>query len=466
MSFVRALFRTKPLDQHPLRDATLRRYLSAFDLTLIGIGAIIGAGIFVLTGVAAATHAGPAIIFSYVLAGLACAFSAFSYAELASSIGGCGSAYGYSYAGLGELMAWLIGWTLLLEYAVAAAAVAIGWSGYVKDVLIAAGINPPAALTTNPFEGGIINMPAMFIILLMTWLLSMGIRESVRVNKILVFIKLAVIALFIGIAAFHVDVATNWSNFWPFGWEGMVTGASLVFFAYIGFDAVSTAAEEAINPQRDLPKGIIGSLLICTVVYVIVAGLLTSAVNYTHLNVSSPISEALLRLGFRLGSAVVAIGAIAGLTTVILVMYYALTRLILAMSRDGLFPQKLAMVNPNTQTPLRIIAIAGIIIALVAGTTPIQKVAALVNIGTLAAFTLVSIGVIVMRWTKPDMPRPFKTPFTPLMPGLGVLLCLYLMSSLPKTTWFSFFTWTVIGLFIYFGYGRSRSLLNKPTLMK
>lgn len=461
MNFLKALFRTKPLDAHPLRDASLRRYLTAFDLTLLGIGAVIGAGIFVLTGLAAATHAGPAIVFSYVLAGLACAFSAFSYAELASSIGGCGSAYGYSYAGLGEITAWTIGWTLLLEYAVGAATVAIGWSGYVKDALAAAGLKLPHALTTNPFDGGAVNIPAMIIVFIMTWLLSRGIQESARANKILVYIKLAVIFVFICITAFYMDFGKNWQVFFPFGWQGMVTGAGLVFFAYIGFDAVSTAAEEAINPKRDLPKGIIGSLLICTLVYVIVAGLLTASTHYSELNVSSPISYALLKLGYRFGGAIVAVGAIAGLTTVILIMYYALTRLVLAMSRDGLFPQALAQINPKTQTPLRIIAVSGVIIAIVAGVTPIQRVAELVNIGTLAAFTLVSIGVIVMRYTKPDLHRPFKIPFSPLLPCLGVVFCIYLMSSLPRITWISFFIWIFIGLVVYFVYGRSRSLLNK-----
>ncbi|HVV69671.1 MAG TPA: amino acid permease [Gammaproteobacteria bacterium] len=463
MSFVKSLFRTKPMDNYPLRQTSLRRCLSAFDLTLMGIGAIVGAGIFVLTGIAAATKAGPAVIFSYILSGLACGFTAFAYAELSSSIGGCGSAYGYSFAGLGELIAWLIGWDLLLEYSVACAAVAIGWSGYVSNVFTAIGIPIPKALTTNPFEGGIVNLPAMIIILLLTYLLSAGIRESARINKLVVFIKLAVIVLFIVLAAFHFNPSANWHPFLPFGFSGIASGAALVFFAYIGFDAVSTAAEEAVNPQRDLPRGIIASLLICTLLYIIVAALLTAAVPYTELNVSSPITYALLKMGYKFGGAIVALGAIAGLSTVILVMYYGLTRIFLAMSRDGLLPSVLAAVNAKTQTPIRIIVIAGIVMAIVAGLTPIQRVAELTNIGTLAAFTLVSLGVLVLRYTKPNMPRPFKTPLSPIVPILGILLCGYLMASLSPVTWESFLIWTLIGLVVYFGYSRSRSVLSKKS---
>ncbi len=462
MSFVKSLFRTKPLDNYPLRQASLRRCLSGFDLTLLGIGAIVGAGIFVLTGIAAATKAGPAVIFSYVLSGLACGFTAFAYAELSSSIGGCGSAYGYSFAGLGELIAWLIGWDLLLEYSVACSAVAIGWSGYVTNVFSAVGINLPNSLTHNPFEGGIVNLPAVIIILLLTYLLCAGIRESARVNKVVVFIKLAVILIFIVIAIFHFNPGKNWHPFLPFGLSGIANGAALVFFAYIGFDAVSTAAEEAINPQRDLPRGIIASLLVCTTLYIIVAALLTAAVPYTELNVSSPITFALLKMGYHFGGAIVALGAIAGLTTVILVMYYGLTRIFLAMARDGLLPAALATVSPKRQTPVRIIVISGIIMAIVAGVTPIQDVAELTNIGTLAAFTLVSLGVLVLRYTKPNLPRPFRIPFSPIIPIMAILLCGYLMASLSSVTWKSFMIWTFIGLIIYFGYSRSRSLLAKP----
>lgn len=460
MSFVKSLFRTKPLDAYPLRDASLRRVLTSFDLTLLGIGAIIGAGIFVLTGIAAATKAGPAVIFSYVLAGLACGFSAFAYAELASSIGGCGSAYGYSFAGLGELIAWIIGWDLLLEYGIACAAVAIGWSGYVNNALTAMGIPLPMALTSNPFEGGVINLPAMFIVLAITFLLSRGVQESVRINKIMVFIKLAVIALFIIIAAFHFNPSVNWKPFLPFGWQGVASGAALIFFAYVGFDAVSTAAEESINPQRDLPRGIIGSLIVCTIVYIVVAGLLTGSTHYTTLEVSSPIAFALLQMGYKFGGAIVALGAIAGLSTVILVMYYGFTRIFLAMSRDGLLPDSMAKIHPTRKTPVRIILGSGIAMAIIAGFTPIERVAELVNIGTLAAFSLVCLGVMILRYTKPDLPRPFKTPFSPLLPLLGLLFCIYLMTNLPAITWISFLIWTFGGLIIYFAYSRKHSKIQ------
>ncbi len=460
MSFVKSLFRTKPLDSFDLRDNSLRRCLSSFDLTLLGVGAIVGAGVFVLTGIAAATRAGPAVILSYILSALACGFTAFAYAELSSSIGGCGSAYGYSLAGLGELIAWIIGWDLLLEYSVACAAVSIGWSGYVNNIFMAMGIHLPHALTMNPFQGGIVNLPAVFIILVIMALLCIGIKESVRVNKVIVFIKLAVILLFILLALPHFNPGVNWHPFAPFGWPGIASGAALVFFAYIGFDAVSTAAEEAKDPQRDVPRGIIASLVVCTVLYILVAGVLTAAVPYTKLNVSSPIAEALLMMGYRFGGAVVALGAIAGLSTVILVMYYGLTRIFLAMSRDGLLPSSLAQIHPTSKTPVRIILVAGIIIAIVAGVTPINEVAELTNIGTLAAFTVVCAGVIVLRRTKPDLIRPFKTPLSPFMPFLGIIFCVYLMLNLSATTWKSFFIWTAIGLLIYFVYSRPRSVLR------
>lgn len=459
MSFVRSLFRTKPLEAVH-HEGGLHKVLTAFDLTLLGIGAIIGAGVFVLTGIAAATQAGPGVIFSYVLAGLACAFSALAYAELSSSIGGCGSAYGYSYAGLGEFIAWLIGWALLLEYTVACAAVAIGWSGYVQNALTAMHIALPHALTINPFEGGLINLPAALIIGVICTLLYIGVRESTRVNRVIVFVKIAVIALFILLAAFHFDPKVNWHPFLPFGWVGVVNGASLIFFAYIGFDAVSTAAEESINPKRDLPIGIIASLLVCTAIYIVVAALLTGAVPYSKLDVPSPVSYALLEMGHRFGGAVVAVGAIAGLSTVILVMYYGLTRIFLAMTRDRLLPSGLAHINPKTKTPTRVVLIAGVIITLLAGFMPMHEIAELTNISTLAAFSLVCIGVIVMRYTKPDMHRPFKTPFSPLIPALGVIFCVYLMAHLSRIVWHNFAIWMLIGLVIYFLYGRPRSLVK------
>jgi APA family basic amino acid/polyamine antiporter len=455
------LFRTKTVNaDHHLLDTGLKRVLGPVDLTLLGIGAIIGAGIFVLTGVAAATQAGPAIVLSYVLAGVACAFSALAYAELAAAVGGCGSAYGYTYAGLGEIVAWIIGWDLILEYGVATAAVAIGWSGYVDNALAAMGIGLPEPLLKTLSQGGLINLPAAAIVLTLAGLLSLGVRESARFNAAMVVVKLLAIGLFIAIALFHVQPA-NWDPFMPFGWKGVSGGAALIFFAYIGFDAVSTAAEEARRPQRDLPIGILASLAVCTLIYVVVAGLLTGVVTYSSLNVGSPVADVMLRLGYPWAAAFIAVGAIAGLTTVMLVLYYGLTRVFLAMSRDGLLPPLFAHVHPRTGTPVRVILASGILIAMVAGFTPIGEVAELVNIGTLAAFLLVCIGVVSLRYSHPDLPRPFRTPFSPILPALGGVFCLYLMLSLPEITWLRFLVWLALGMILYFGYSRSHSELAK-----
>jgi basic amino acid/polyamine antiporter, APA family len=453
------LLRTKSINaDHRLGGPALRPVLGPVDLTLLGIGAIIGAGIFVLTGVAAATQAGPAIILSYLVAGTACAFSALAYAELAASIGGCGSAYGYSYAGLGEIVAWMIGWDLILEYSVATSAVAIGWSAYAGNALEAVGLALPPALQQGPLEGGWINLPAALIVLTLGVLLSIGVRESARVNAVMVLVKLSAIAVFVIVAASHVEPA-NWSPFMPFGWSGVMGGAALIFFAYIGFDAVSTAAEEARNPQRDLPIGILVSLAVCTVIYILVAGLLTLVVAYPSLNVGSPVADVMLRLGYPWAAGVIAAGAIAGLTTVMLVLYYGLTRVFLAMSRDGLLPPIFARVHPRTATPVRVILISGLLMAAIAGFTPIGQVAELVNIGTLAAFFLVCLGVIWLRYTHPDLPRPFRTPWSPLVPLLGAASCLYLALQLPLITWLRFGLWLALGLVIYFAYSRRHSAL-------
>ncbi|MBB1089703.1 amino acid permease [Rhodopseudomonas palustris] len=454
-----ALLRTKTINaDHVHHQGELRRVLGPIDLTLLGIGAIIGAGIFVLTGVAAATQAGPSIILSYAVAGIACTFSALAYAELAAAVGGCGSAYGYSYAGLGELVAWIIGWDLILEYGVATAAVAIGWSSYVNNALSAMGLALPELLTKTPVQGGWINLPAALIVLILAFLLSLGVRESVRVNTIMVVVKLLAITLFIGVALSHIEPA-NWTPFMPFGWEGVMGGAAVIFFAYIGFDAVSTAAEEARNPQRDLPIGILLSLGICTLIYIIVAGLLTLVVAYPTLNVGSPVADVMLRLGYPWAAGLVATGAIAGLTTVMLVLYYGLTRVFLAMSRDGLLPPVFARVHSKTRTPIRVIMVSGVLMAAIAGFTPISDVAELVNIGTLAAFFLVCIGVVMMRRSHPDLPRPFLSPGAPIVPLLGALSCLFLMVNLSAITWLRFGIWLALGLVIYFAYSRYHSSL-------
>ncbi len=463
------LFRRKPIAPHD-HPQEMEKCLGAFDLFLLGVGAIIGTGIFVLTGVAAATQAGPGVMLAFIIAGLACGFAAFAYSELAATVGGCGSAYGYSYAAFGELIAWIIGWDLILEYGVTVAAVANGWSGYYNNALTAIGLGIPDHLTRGPFapEPGLVNLPAMVIVLILTGLLMMGIKQSTRLNAGMVFVKLLTIAVFVGVAVFHVNPA-NWTPFIPFGWFdttesghtiGVLAAASLVFFAYVGFDAVSTAVEESKNPQRDIPIGIIGSLVFCTVIYIVVSGLLTGIVPYTDLNVPSPVAHALQQIGLNWASALVATGVIAGLTTVMLVLFYGLTRVILAISRDGLLPASLATINKTTHTPVKITVICGVGMAIAAGFLPLGVLAELVNIGTLFAFVLVCGGVIVLRFTHPDLPRPFKSPFGLTLPILGVLSCGALIAFLPFATHLRFVGWLALGLVIYFAYSMRHSKLR------
>ena len=453
------LFRKKEITQSNETGHSLRKCLSAFDLILMGVGAIIGAGVFVLTGFVAATQAGPAIVFSYMIAGLACAFAALSYAELAASIGGCGSAYGYAYAGFGELIAWIVGWDLLLEYSITVSTVSVGWSGYFNDLLMAFKIHIPPQFLTAPGNGGTINMLSFTIILLLSSFLLLGVKSSSRINNIMVFIKLSVIGLFIAVATteFHLS---NWSPFAPYGWSGVVSGASLIFFAYVGFDAVSTAAEEAINPQRDLPLGLIGALVICTTVYILVSGLLTGIVPYTTLNVTSPISHSLLVLGHKVVASLIGVGAVAGLTTVMLVLFYGLSRIFFAMARDGLLPNFFAVTSTKSKTPIRIIILCGTLMAPIAGLVPIGHLAELVNIGTLFAFIIVCSGVIALRYTEPKLPRPFKTPLMPLIPLLGIICCSYLIYNLPIVTLQRFAGWMGVGLIIYFLFSRKNSALH------
>ncbi|HBZ79698.1 MULTISPECIES: amino acid permease [Brevibacillus] len=465
MALKEQLLRKKSIEsllaQVESKHGALKKSLGAFDLTMLGIGAIVGTGIFVLTGVAAAEHAGPALVLSFVLSGLACVFAALCYAEFASTVPVSGSAYTYSYTAFGELVAWMIGWDLILEYGVASAAVASGWSGYAQGLLAGFGIHLPVALT-NAFDtskGTIIDLPAVIIIFVITLLLMKGTRESAKFNTVMVLIKVAVILLFLIVGIGYVK-PENWSPFMPFGFAGVATGAATVFFAFIGFDAVSTAAEEVRNPQRDMPIGIITSLLVCTLLYIAVSLTLTGIVPYDMLNVKNPVAFALNYVKQDWVAGFISLGAIVGITTVLLVMMYGQTRLFFAMSRDGLLPAVFSRVNPETQVPQKSTIIVGILVAIFSGLLPLNKLAELTNIGTLFAFILVSIGVVVLRRTNPELRRSFRTPLVPLVPILAVLFCGYLVYSLPSITKIGFIAWLIAGAIVYFLYGRRHSHLR------
>ncbi|BAI62682.1 amino acid transporter [Methanocella paludicola SANAE] len=456
------LFRTKSVDQlkETAEKRGLKKALGPLDITLMGIGAIIGAGIFVLTGVAAANYAGPGIVLSFIISAFACVLVALIYSELASMVPVAGSTYTYTYAALGEVVAWVVGWDLILEYFFAVCMVSSGWSGYMVGIFRSAGIALPQYLAASPDAGGLINVPAMFIPLLIGFLLIRGTKESATVNRIIVFVKLAVIFIFIVLAVPKVDPA-NWTPFLPYGFQGVMAGAAIIFTAFLGFDAMSTTAEESGNPGRDLPIGIIGSLLICTALYVAVSGLLTGLVPYTELNNPEPVAYALSAVGYRLGSAIVAVGAIAGITTVLLVMMYGQTRIVFAMSRDGFLPDWVGRLHPKYGTPYMVTAVSAGAAAIVAGLVPIRILAELVNIGTLFAFILSAIGVFILRYKLPDLPRPFKAPAIHIVAPLAVIMCAVLMLMLPLATWVRFLLWFSFGLIIYFGYGYRHSRLSK-----
>ncbi|MFL5660955.1 MAG: amino acid permease [Ktedonobacteraceae bacterium] len=449
------------LKQSDQQERGLKRTLGPISITMMGIGAIVGTGIFVLTGVAAAKYAGPGLIFSFVLAGIVSGLAAICYAEFASSVPIAGSAYTYSYATLGEFIAWIIGWDLILEYSVGAAAVSIGWSGYITDLLKGAfGITLPKALTASPFAGGILNLPAMLIILLVTGLLILGTSESSKVNNVIVAIKLAVIVFFLVVGFGHINPA-NWTPFLPFGAGGIFKGAAIIFFAYIGFDQISTSAEESRNPSRDMPLGIFLSLLICTLLYILVTATLTGVVSYTQLDVASPVSHAMILLGLNAAGSIISIGAICGLTTVLLILLFGQSRIFFSMSRDGLLPGLFSRIHPRFRTPYLSSLLIGVVVAVLAGLTPIDVVAELTNIGTLAAFVLVSLAVIILRRTQPNLHRGYRVPFVPVIPILSMLGSLLLIVSLPVVTMIRFIVWLAIGLIIYFLYSQRKSHLQQ-----
>ena len=443
-------------------DAGLKRSVGSVQLTAFGVGAIIGTGIFVVIGEGAAL-AGPGVILAFCLAALACVFSALSYAELASSIPVSGSAYTYAYATLGEAVAWIIGWDLILEYGVSVAAVAVGWGANFNVFLDTTfGVELPLAIATSPENGGVINLPAVVVVLAITFLLARGVRESARANLVMVVIKLAVLLFFIAVAITAFSTR-NFTPFVPNGSDGVVSAAAIIFFAYIGFDAVSTGSEEARNPAKDLPMAIIGSLVICTVFYVLVSvGALGVATPEQLAESEAPLAAALEEgAGISWAASILAFGAIVAITSVILVILYGQTRIFFAMCRDGLLPRQLATVHPRYGTPARLTWGMGILISVVAALIPLNEIVKLVNIGTLFAFVLVNIGVIVLRRTRPDMPRPYRVPWSPLLPVLGILFAVYLMADLPLATWVRFVAWLAIGVLIYAAYGYRHSRLRE-----
>lgn len=490
------LLATKPLDSL-LKEAknegenTLKRALGPINLVTLGIGAIIGAGIFVLTGSAAAQYAGPAIVLSFILAGIGCAFAGLCYAEFASLIPIAGSAYTYGYATLGEIFAWIIGWDLILEYAFGAATVASGWSGYIVSFLADYGIKIPSGLASTPdwvasfdaynqhgvlaawhtFGAGFhFNIIAFIGIALATTILVIGIKESANVTSAFVILKVVIVLIFIGIAAIfvvkHPSLATaNWHPFIPanagsygkYGWSGIARGAAVIFFAYIGFDAVSTAAQEARNPQKDMPTGILGSLAICTVLYILVAGLLTGVVSYTQLNVADPVAVGVNVTGISWGKFLVKIGAIFGLASVMLVMLLGQSRVFFSMAHDGLLWQWAGKIHHRFRTPWISSIVIGIFVALFAALIPVGILGELVSIGTLLAFVIVCAGVWVLRVTRPELHRPFKTPWVPFVPIMGILISGFMMVSLPLGTWIRLIIWLIIGMIIYFTYSIKHS---------
>ncbi|GAA3178284.1 amino acid permease [Blastococcus jejuensis] len=467
---------------HP--EHRLKKHLSALDLTVFGVGVIIGTGIFVLTGEVAKTTAGPAVAISFVIAGVVCGLAALCYAEFASTVPVAGSAYTFSYATLGEFVAWIIGWDLVLELALGAATVSVGWSGYLNQLLGDLGIPLPTSIAG---EEATVNIPAILIALLMTGVLILGIKLSSRVTSVIVAIKVAIVLLVIVVGVFYVKAA-NYTPFVPpseagesasgwtapliqtlfgftpstFGVGGILAGAAIVFFAFIGFDIVATAAEETKNPARDMPRGIIGSLAVCTALYVAVSLVVVGMQRYTELSSEAPLADAFRSVGLPFLSGAISVGALAGLTSVVMILLLGQSRVLFAMSRDRLLPPSLAKVHPRYGTPYAITLITGGVVALLAGFVPLSTLAELVNIGTLFAFVLVSLAVIILRRTRPDLPRSFRVPWVPLLPVVSALACFYLMLNLPAETWLRFAVWMLLGVVLYFSYGRRRSRFTTP----
>ncbi len=476
------IFAVKPLSRilaESEGEHALKRTLGPVQLVALGIGAIIGAGLFSLTGIAAANHAGPAVVLSFVLAAFGCAFAGICYSEFSTMIPIAGSAYTYSYATMGELMAWIIGWDLVLEYAVGAATVAVSWSGYVASLCKDYGIILPAKLMASPFQAitlddgtqgyGLINLPAILVVVMISLLLMRGIQESATINGVIVVLKVSVVILFIFVGWSYINPANyvpfvpeNTGEFGHFGWSGVVRAAGVVFFAFIGFDAVSTAAQETKNPQRDMPIGIIGSLVVCTILYVLFSHVLTGMLNYKDLNNAAPVAAAIDLTPYIWLKSVIKIAIIAGYTSVILVMLLGQSRVFYSMSRDGLLPKLFSDIHPKFRTPWRSNLLFMVFVGCAAAFTPIQIVGEMTSIGTLFAFVLVCIGIIVMRKTHPELPRPFRTPLVPFLPIVGIIVNLLLMAGLGWENWTRLFVWMAIGMAVYFGYSRHHSRLNMP----
>ena len=482
-----SIWRKKPLAAYEadFKKSQLNRVLGKWALTSLGIGAVIGGGIFTLTGIAAHDHAGPALAISFIIAAIGCTFASLCYAEFASILPVEGSAYAYSYGTVGEFFAWFIGWNLILEYMMGATTVAVAWSGYFDKLLHLFGINIPIQLSNDPFtaaekmgiEGSVLafNLPAFLIVWFVTSILFKGIKEAAKTNNIIVVVKIAVVLFVIVVGAFYIDV-DNWTPFIPervfdadgqghFGWDGVVTGATIVFFAYIGFDAVSTQAGEAINPRKDIPFAVISSLLICTVLYIAVSLVLTGMVKYDTLDIKAPVASAFANVGLPWAVFIITVAAVAGLTSVMLVMMLAQTRIFLGMAKDGLLPRNMfASIHPKFKTPYKSTILVGAIVSVVASVTPIDKVSEMCSMGTLLAFAMISGAVWLLRYQAPDLDRPYRAPFIPFVATMGVGFNVWLMTKVRHDTWVAFLIWGSIGILVYFAYSRRHSNLNNPQI--